>query len=453
MNNAATEFCRLVQTAARISQEPGRVYWPWQAGEPWSTFADGTGTAPQRVVIATDGGFDAATGRGASAFIVYVDEMPVFDWWGPTPMQNNVSSLQPELWAVAMALSAVPRGTAIEFLCDNTGAISFGREAEAARRAHPARLRRCDKERAAPVLKSALWKLMASRTANTEFGWVRAHQDEAVDFRSRANNAADARATQAMREMEAAGAVPLPVLVPVAHQQFWMVMDYDGNVMDQHPLTCIRDVRRSAIRSVWLGRPRQGAVMRVCDHALFTKVLKRTRNSAQRRFSVLALCGTLASYHRQHRRHLRASPRCPRCGEDDTNLHCFLCVQGGDEFVADQTESVLRGANVREAAARPLLASGWRLGCRVPDDAALPVPLRAALDEVAADSEQHWGCLFGALTPALSACLEHRALQCAQEMNTRACARNKVCMQHRGEVLLRRNGRRRRGLPAVEAAD
>ena len=126
----------------------------------------------------------------------------------------------------------------------------------------------------------------------------------------------------------------------------------------------------------------------------------------------------------------------------------FVCTtlpyaQRRDEFVADQTESVLRGANVREAAARPLLASGWRLGGRVPDDAALSVSLRAALDDVAADSEQRWGCFFGALTPALSACLEHRALQCAQEMNTRACARYKVCMQHRGDVLLRRNDHRR----------
>ena len=191
-NAGSALFVRIAAAVAAKLQDGAAddndAFRPLIPGGPWMTPLSVENPQHAWVTVATDGSFEAETGRGGSAYLLYAQGNqngadPLTCWWGRTPVQWCSSPLQPELAAIAWALTAVPRNVGVHILCDNKAAISILVRIESYRARDAMDEWRFDRAGASPWVQGAIAELMAARTAPLTVEHVRAHQQVAT-FRS-----------------------------------------------------------------------------------------------------------------------------------------------------------------------------------------------------------------------------------------------------------------------------
>ncbi len=126
-NATAEKFARLASATAELVEHPAPAgpCTPWVLGLPW-TLLDSV-PAPPHLRIVVDGSFVAEQHQGASAFAIFDPNTGAIlhQWVGRVPLHQCSSSLEPELWALAAAIAAVPRNAELTVWCDNLTAVRW----------------------------------------------------------------------------------------------------------------------------------------------------------------------------------------------------------------------------------------------------------------------------------------------------------------------------------------
>ena len=138
---------------------------PWAHGLPW-TLRDNV-PAPPHLRIVVDGSFVAQQHQGASAFAIFDHNTGAIQhrWTGRVPLHQCASSLEPELWALASAIAAVPRNAELTVWCDNMTAVKWLQQVELMRVESRIEDYRHDKDKTATVLRALIKSLMTEREA------------------------------------------------------------------------------------------------------------------------------------------------------------------------------------------------------------------------------------------------------------------------------------------------
>ena len=175
---------------------------------------------------------------------------------GRVPLLRCTSSLEPELYAILMALAAVPCNSPVIIWCDNLGAVTWLRNTEQLRAGGRIQDYRHDRDRSAPALKALLKTLLTFRTAPLDTRHVPAHQVQPESVEGRMNNVADRLAGEA-QELER----PSDMLPAADDPAVWFLLDNRGNCIDKHISTWIRGVAQDR------AMPRQGEVLHLVRSA------------------------------------------------------------------------------------------------------------------------------------------------------------------------------------------
>ena len=162
------------------------------------------------------------------------------------PLAQCTSSLEPELWALASAIAAVPRNAELTVWCDNQTAVQWLKQVERMRVENCIEDYRHDKDKTATVLRALIKSLMAAREAPLTVHHVRAHQPAATaTLEERLNNRVDELA----RGAQVLPAPPI-YLPPLDDPAMWIVIG-DGEVTDVPIGKWVHKVAASRNREAW----------------------------------------------------------------------------------------------------------------------------------------------------------------------------------------------------------
>ena len=178
------------------------------------------------------------------------------------PLLRCTSSLEPELYAILMALAAVPCNSPVIIWCDNLGAVTWLRITERLRAGGRIQDYRHDRDRSAQALKALLNIILTFRTAPVDARHVPAHQVQPESVEGRVNNVADCLAGQAQELVR-----PGDMLPATDDPAVWFLLDNRGNCIDKHISTWIRGVAQDRALADWLAMPRQGEVLHLVRSA------------------------------------------------------------------------------------------------------------------------------------------------------------------------------------------